>query len=218
MVFAAFRTLAPRPLPLAVFTLAGLDAVTVPLSLAGIRALIGLFIGALRGPGLGPGFRPDFPGDFAGDLAGDFLACGLEPLAAAARICFLVSADGRLRGEFLAGEAGAAFAVSAFRRGPRTAALILAAVFTLGSLMPCLETVLPRPVVAAFFAAAFPRAVVALVMAFLTLALIDLGVIILRFFPPRALVLSSSTASFRFVPVIFLFFFTTFFSSTILGR
>lgn len=184
---------------------------------AGIRALIGLLVGAFRGPGLGPGLRPGLPGDLAGDLAGDFRACALEPLAAAARICFLVSADGRLRGDvFLTGEAGAVFAVSAFRRGPRTAALILAAVFTVGSLTPFLVAALPRPSV--FFAAAFPRAEVALATAFLTLALIDLGVIILRFLPPRAVVFSSASASFRFVPASFLVFFKIFFSSTTLGR
>jgi hypothetical protein len=87
-----------------------------------------------------------------------------------------------------------------------------------GSLTPFLVVALPRPVVAVFFAATFPRAVVAFVTAFLMLALIDLGVIILRFLPPRAVVLSSASANFRFVPAIFLVFFKTFFSSTTLGR
>lgn len=78
-----------------------------------------------------------------------------------------------------------AFALSAFRRGPRTAALTLVAPLTAGSFTFFFVAALPRPVVEAvvFLAAAFPRVVVALETAFLMPVLIDLGVRSLRFLP-----------------------------------
>lgn len=81
---AAVFTLLPSPLPLA-----GLGSLVVLFTLeAGMRALTGLFVGAF----LAAGWRGDFAEGFWA-LAG---ARDCLPRAAAAKICFLVSADGRL--------------------------------------------------------------------------------------------------------------------------
>lgn len=85
---AAFFTLLPSPLPLA-----GLGFSVVLFTWeAGMRALTGVFVGAFLGAFLAAGWRGDFAEGFWA-LAG---AREWPPRAAAAKICFLVSADGRL--------------------------------------------------------------------------------------------------------------------------
>lgn len=144
----------------------------------GIRALTDVLTRVFRAAG----FRGDFNVAF-GDFAGDFFGALLDVPLARARIFFLVSGDGRLSWEVLTSDPGVALLVFDFRPAPRTAALTLEATLTFGSLIFFL-VVVPRllaEVVAVFLAAAFPRAVVALVMAFLTPALMDFEVMSLRF-------------------------------------
>lgn len=197
MFLAVFRTLPPRVFPVAAFALAGLETdLAVCFFTGDTLALTGLLDGAFLATGL--------RGDFAWDCAfvGAFRAGLLEPLAAAVAICFLVSADGRLSWVVFT---LVALAGGVFPRGPRTAALSLAAPLTVGSLTFFFVVALPCPVVEAlfFWAAAFPRAGVALEMAFLTPALIDLGVKSLRFLPWGEAVISVALESFRLVPVSF---------------
>lgn len=118
-------------------------------------------------------------------MAGDFRAGLLKPFAAAARICLFVSADGRLSLVVFAREVEVGFAFRVFLPDFRTVALTFVAPLTVGNLTSFLVAVLPRPVFVSivFLAAAFPRLAAALETAFLTPALIDLGVRSLRFLP-----------------------------------
>ena len=169
---AAVLTVLPNFPPLA-----GVEAFPVVFALeAGIRALTGLFVGAF----LAAGLRGDFVSVFVA-LAG---VRDRPPLAAAAIICFLVSADGRLSGDDLAGDAGAALD-PVFREGIRTPVLAFVAFLTVGSLAFFAAGLAPpRAVVApAVLEDVFPRAVVAFDTAFLTPALMDFGVSNLRFLP-----------------------------------
>ena len=129
---------------------------------------------------LGAGFLA-----LTGLLAGVFFT-GLrgeppEPLEAAARICFLVSAEGRLSWDVVfLGEAGVS--LTAFLdRGARTVALIRPVALTVGSLTLAFDlavvVVLLLAVVLVVF---FPRTVAT---AFFTLALMALDLVILRFLP-----------------------------------
>lgn len=139
-------------------------------------------------------------------LAGDFFAAGLEPLAALARILFLVSAEGLFSWDVLAaGELGDVFTVSAARRGARTAALTLELALTLGNFIAFLGSAFPLDWPRAFEAAAgFRDVVVAFATAFLTPALIDLALRILRFLVGEGVVVA--VPRFRFVPALAAFF------------
>lgn len=122
-----------------------------------------------------------------------------------------------------AGEVGVVFVFPLVPAGFRTVALTLVVPLTAGSLTLFGVAALHRPVFAAvvFLAAALPRAAVALETAFLTPALIDLGVRSLRFLPWRDMVLPVSSASFRLAPAIFFAGFeppVVFFSSITLMR
>lgn len=169
--FAAFLTLLPKLLALAGF-LAG-----AVFALAGDFDFAGLFL---------TGFF--FTGLFLATVLvalGDLVTRGPEPFAAA-RIFRFVSADGCFNWEvFFAGDFGAGFVVVLevfvfFFGGALTVAFTLDAALTVGSFTFFFfagdaELVVSLEVVTVFLAVAFPRELVALVMTFLTLALIDFG-------------------------------------------
>lgn len=151
----------------------------VDFGLAGVLALTEVLIGAFRAAG----FRRETP----------------EPLEAAARIFFLVSADGRFNpAAFLAGEAGAAlvaFVVFVCLEA-RTAALIRPVDLTAGSLTLAFA-------VTVFFVVLLPRIVAT---AFFTPALIELDLVVLRclaWMCPSSSESSESSEAFRFLPMSF---------------
>lgn len=126
---------------------------------AGFLALTGLWVGA-----------------FFADLRGE----APEPLEAAARICFLVSAEGLLSWDVLLGEAGGSLA-ALLDREERTVAFIRPVAFTVGSLTLVFDlTVVVLLDFAVVLVVFFPRTVA---MAFFTPALMALDLVILRFLP-----------------------------------
>lgn len=174
--FAAFLTLLPKLLALAGFLAGAVFALAGDFDFAGLF-LTGFFLTGLF-----------FTGLFLATVLvalGDLVTRGPEPFAAA-RIFRFVSADGCFNWEvFFAGDFEAGFVdvlevFAFFFGGALTVAFTLDAALTVGSFTFFFfagdaELVVSLEVVTVFLAVAFPRELVALVMTFLTLALIDFG-------------------------------------------